>query len=255
MGVDGGLVGRTAALRKDYAGGGYKGSFRVEQAVLDRSVQRASQAGFSVGLICQGDAGIERSLEAVARDPLRADRRHRLEHAYAWAPDLIDRMAELGLVWNTQPPILPVTAPYLPSLLGQRARWAFPFRSLLERGVRISGGSDWGVGSYNPFLGIDALVNHTGDVTPNSLPFNADETVSIHDAIRIYTMGGAFADGREDEVGSIEIGKRADLVVLDRDLTRPDCRYRDTRVLRTYLGGRLVYDSAGGETGGVETGQ
>jgi predicted amidohydrolase YtcJ len=243
MGVDGGLIGATAALLAPYADrpDGYAGSFRVDQATLTAAVRRADEAGWSTGLICQGDAGIDRALRAV-RDLGRPNRPHRLEHAYLWTPELMDEMARLGVAWNTQPAMLPLTGPYLRRMFGDRARWAFPFRSMLERGVTVSGGSDWGVGPMNPFLGLDALVNHRSDVEPGAPPHAEVETISFLEALRVYTLGGAVAGNQAHDRGSITVGKLADLVVLDRDVaTLPDDEIRTLEVEQTFVGGRRVH--------------
>ena len=247
MGVDGGLVGRTAALLEPYTDGpaGFRGSFRATQETLSEAVRRASRAGWQVGLICQGDAGIARALTAIADGgPASGAPRHRLEHAYVWAPELLDRMAELGVIWNTQAQILPLTGGQLAPMLGPRVRWAFPFRSILERGITVSGGSDWSVGPLNPFLGIDAMVHHRSDFGPDASPLVADETVSLQAALRAHTMGGAIAGGQDRDIGSIEAGKLADFVVVDRDLTEVQSGYLgDVRVSQTYVGGNLAFSS------------
>jgi predicted amidohydrolase YtcJ len=157
----------------------------------------------------------------------------------------MDEMAELGVVWNTQAAVLPLTGPYLRPMFGERARWILPFRSMLERGVVVSGGSDWGVGPMDPFLGIDAMVNHRSDIHRDSAPFTANERISLMDALRIYTLGGAIAGGEEQDKGSIQPGKLADLVVLDRDVTTlRDDAIGELRVDETYVGGQLVYERA-----------
>jgi predicted amidohydrolase YtcJ len=249
MGVDGGLIGRTAALFEPYSDrpDGYKGSFRVTQETLDRHVAEADQLGWQVGLICQGDAGIDRSLRAIRA--AAGSTGHRLEHAYLWAEHLIDQAAALDVVWNTQPSLLPITGRYLTRMFGERARWAFPFGSALAAGVTISGGSDWPVGPIDPMIGIDALVNRPVDLTGNE-SFHDEERVSLLDALWIYTAGGARAGLFDRDTGSIEVGKLADFVVLDRDITSTDpSRIRDVRVQQTYVGGDLLYDSGRSEVG------
>lgn len=246
MGVDGGLIGRTAALFEPYSdrSDGFRGSFRVSQETLDAHVADADATGWQVGLICQGDAGIERSLEAV-RKLREARTAHRLEHAYLWADRLLDQTAALGVIWNTQPSLLPITGRYLDRMFGQRARWAFPFRSAVDRGIVVSGGSDWPVGPIDPMVGIDALVNRPIDLSGPEERFHDEERVSVLDALWIYTHGGALAGLEADEKGSLEVGKLADFLVLDRDITGIDpARIRDVRVDQTYVGGVKLFDAA-----------
>jgi predicted amidohydrolase YtcJ len=250
MGIDGGVIGQTAALFEPYSNdptGTRRGSFRVSQEVANDFMVRVQENDWQAGLICHGDWGISRALEAVAhgreRVP-RSDLRHRLEHAYLWSPRVMDRMAELGVLWNAQPPLLEVLGPEgVFGQWGDRARYAFPFRSLLDRGVIISGGSDWGVGPVNPFLGLDILVNHRFGPQDDGQVLNPDERLTVLQALRVYTYNGAYCAFDEAERGSLEPGKLADFAILSEDiLSIPTTRIRDLAVDQTYVDGRLVYD-------------
>ncbi|HYU18962.1 MAG TPA: amidohydrolase [Chloroflexota bacterium] len=252
MGIDGGVIGQTAALFEPYSNDPTRtrrGSFRVSQEVANDFMVRAQASSWQAGLICHGDWGISRALEAVAHGRRQApgpELRHRLEHAYLWNPQTIDRMAELGLIWNTQPPILEVLGREgVYGQWGERTRFAFPFRSLADRGVIISGGSDWGVGVYNPFIGLDILVNHRFGPEEGGQVLNPDECLSVLQAIRVYTYNGAYTAFDERERGSLEEGKLADLALLSDDiLSIPPTRIRDLQVDQTYVDGQLVYERA-----------
>lgn len=250
MGIDGGVIGQTAALFEPYSNdpaGARRGSFRVSQEVANDFMVRAQSGGWQAGLICHGDWGISRALEAVAhgrKESPGPDLRHRLEHAYLWSPTVMDRMAELGVIWNTQPPIMEVVGKEgVYGQWGERARFAFPFKSLADRGVIISGGSDWGVGLYNPLIGLDILVNHRFGPEEGGEVLNPDERLSVLQALRIYTYNGAYTAFEERERGSLEEGKLADLAVLSDDiLTLPPTKIRELEVDQTYVDGRLVYE-------------
>jgi predicted amidohydrolase YtcJ len=250
MGIDGGVIGQTAALSEPYSNdptGTRRGSFRITQEVADACVLRAQANGWQTGLICHGDRGIARSLEAVAyarREAPGPDLRHRLEHAYLWSPAMLDRMGELGVLWNTQPVLLEVLGRKgVYDQWGERARFAFPFKSLNDRGVIISGGSDWGVGNYNPFIGLDILVNHRFGPEQGGEVLNPDERLSVLQALRVYTYNGAYTSFDEGEKGSLEEGKLADLAVLSDDILKiPTTRIRDLQADETYVDGRLVYE-------------
>jgi predicted amidohydrolase YtcJ len=252
MGIDGGVIGQTAALYEAYSNdptGQKRGSFRASQEAANDFVARAQAHFWQTGLICHGDHGIARALEAVAHANKTVpgpDLRHRLEHAYLWSPRLMDRMAELRVVWNTQPVLLEVLGRAgVYEQWGDRARFAFPFRSLLERGVAISGGSDWQVGPYNPLLGIDVLVNHRFGPEEGGAVLNSDERLTVLQALRIYTTGGAYAAFDEQTNGSLEAGKLADLAVLSADiLSVPTTCIRDLQVDQTYVSGQLVHEGA-----------
>ena len=160
IGIDGGVIGQTAALSKPYSNdptGTQYGSFRLDQDAANQLMLKVHSNNWQAGLICHGDRGIMRGLDAVAYARTQAPNRHlrhRLEHAYLWNPEAMDRMAELGVIWNTQPVLMEIVGREgVYSQWGDRARFAFPFKSLIKRGVIISGGSDWPVGLYNPLIG------------------------------------------------------------------------------------------------------
>ncbi|HEY7062343.1 MAG TPA: amidohydrolase [Chloroflexota bacterium] len=250
MGIDGGVIGQTAALYEPYSNdptGRRRGSFRITQEVADRCVLRAQANGWQTGLIAHGDRGIMRALDAIAyarREAPGPDLRHRLEHAYLWSPAVLDRMGELGVLWNTQAVMLEVLGRNgVYDQWGDRARYAFPFKSLYDRGVIISGGSDWGVGNYNPFVGLDILVNHRFGPEQGGEVLNPDERLTVLQALRVYTYNGAYTSFDEGEKGSLEEGKLADLAVLSDDiLTVPTTSIRDLQADQTYVDGRLVYE-------------
>jgi predicted amidohydrolase YtcJ len=208
---------------------------------------KAQATGWQVGLICHGDWGISRALNAIAyaqKEVRTQNLRHRLEHAYLWSPELMDRMSELGVIWNTQPSLLEIVGREgIYSQWGARARLAFPFKSLLKRGVVICGGSDWPVGLYNPLIGLDILVNHRFGPEEKGEVLNSNECLTVREAIRVYTYNGAYAALEEGNRGSLEEGKLADLVVLSDDiLALPVSSIRELKVDQTYVDGRLVYE-------------
>ena len=250
IGIDGGVIGQTAALFEPYSNdpcGTRRGSFRITEELAKDLMLKAQTSGWQVGLICHGDGGISRALNAIAcsLQQVRTNGlRHRLEHAYLWNPDLMDRMAELGVIWNTQPSLLEIVGREgVYSQWGERARFAFPFKSLVRRGVIICGGSDWPVGLYNPLIGLDILVNHRFGPEEGGEVLNADECLSVLEAIRVYTYNGAYTAFEEGNRGSLEQGKLADMVVLSADiLALPARRIRELKIDQTYVEGRLAYE-------------
>jgi predicted amidohydrolase YtcJ len=250
IGIDGGVIGQTAALFEPYSNDPkqtWRGSFRMSQEIANALMIQAQENDWQVGLIAHGDHGIARALDAIdhARKTVPArELRHRLEHAYLWSPKVMDRMGELGVIWNTQPVLMEIMGRGgVYEQWGERARFAFPFKSLADRGVIISGGSDWPVGVYNPLIGIDILVNHRFGPEEGGEVLNQDERLSLLQAIRVYTYNGAYCAFEEDEKGLLEEGKLADLVVLSDDIfALPPAKIRDLKVDLTYVDGRLVYD-------------
>jgi predicted amidohydrolase YtcJ len=255
IGIDGGVIGQTAALFEPYSNdprGTRRGSFRITEELATELMLKAQTDGWQVGLICHGDWGISRALTAIAcalQQTTTDGLRHRLEHAYLWNPELMDRMAELGVIWNTQPSLLEIVGREgIYSQWGERARFAFPFKSLFKRGVVISGGSDWPVGLYNPLIGIDILVNHRFGPEERGEVLNPNECLSVLEAIRVYSYNGAYTAFEEGSRGSLEEGKLADMVVLSDDiLALPTSRIRGVKVDQTYVEGRLAYERQAGE--------
>jgi predicted amidohydrolase YtcJ len=249
IGIDGGVIGQTAALCEPYSNdpsGTRRGSFRLSQETANEFMTKVQSNDWQAGLICHGDHGIMRGLDAIAHARKQVDNRdlrHRLEHAYLWNVEVMDRMGELGVIWNTQPPLLEIIGREgVYGQWGDRARFAFPFRSLTERGVIISGGSDWPVGLYNPLIGIDILVNHRFGPEENGEVLNSNESLNVLQAIRVYTYNGAYTAFEEHEKGSLEEGKLADLAVLSDDiLTLPSTKIRELKIDQTYVDGRLVH--------------
>jgi len=252
IGIDGGVIGQTAALSKPYSNdptGTQYGSFRLDQDAANQLMLKVHSNNWQAGLICHGDRGIMRGLDAVAYARTQAPNRHlrhRLEHAYLWNPEAMDRMAELGVIWNTQPVLMEIVGREgVYSQWGDRARFAFPFKSLIKRGVIISGGSDWPVGLYNPLIGIDILVNHRFGPEENSEVLNSEEGLSVLQALRVYTYNGAYTAFEEDEKGSLEEGKLADMAVLSDDILSVSAtKIREIKIDQTYVDGRLVFERA-----------
>jgi predicted amidohydrolase YtcJ len=162
-----------------------------------------------------------------------------------WNAATIEKAAQLKVVYNGQPPILDVLAEActLEPWGAERSQYAFPFRSLMERGVICSGGSDMPIVTSDPMLGIDCLVNRRLEARPGGPVLNPAERLSVLEAIRVYTLNGAYAHFEEGAKGSIEPGKLADLAVLSGDILRvPTEKLRELTVDLTVVDGRVVHD-------------
>ena len=129
---------------------------------------------------------------------------------------------------------------------GERTRHGFPVRSAMERGIVVSGGSDWPVATLDPLVGIHALVTRQLEPLSAGDYLNPDEAVSVLDAIRIYTLNGAYTTFEEDTKGSLEEGKLADVAVLSANiLDVPTDQIRDVHVVMTVVDGRIVHEEEG----------
>lgn len=227
--ADGVIEAQTAALLEPYVGAtGDRGSLSLPPERLRELVVQLDSAGFQVHIHAIGDRGIRESLDALelARDRNGArDSRHHLAHIQLWNSADVPRLRELGVIANFQP-LWAYADSYIteltePVLGPERSRWLYPIRSVLDSGAIVAAGSDWSVTSMNPLHAIQVAVTRQPlDASqPSWLP---QERASLAEMIAAYTIGGAYLMRQETETGSIEVGKAADLIVLDRDLFEVD---------------------------------
>jgi hypothetical protein len=133
----------------------------------------------------------------------------------------------------------------------ERARQLYPLRSIVRTGARIAAGSDWFVSSPNPFKAIQVGMTRQSPDPPFGAPWIPAERVSREVLLAAYTTGGAYVNRRETETGSLEVGKAADFVIVDRNvLTVPVRRIGGTRVIKTFVDGEEVY--AAGPSAGAK---
>ncbi len=224
-----------------------RGPSYFEQDNLNKIVAAADAAGLTVHIHAIGDRAVRSSLDAIAqarRANGTLDNRDQIAHLELINPADFPRFKQLGVIANFQ--LLwaeagdytdKATIPYLGP---ERSRYLYPARSLRDAGALIAGGSDWGVSSFDPFIAIEHGITrseHRG--LPPLLP---EQALTLQDMVDAYTINAAFALKQERTTGSIEAGKRADFIVLDRDIFSLDpFDLHDTKVAATYLDGREVY--------------
>jgi predicted amidohydrolase YtcJ len=244
--ADGALGSRGAALLAPYSDDPQNSGLELApRADLERWVGEAVAAGFQVCTHAIGDRANRTVLDVyervLAQQP-GPERRLRIEHAQILAPADLPRFKQLGVIPSMQPTHCTSDGPWAERRLGpERARGAYAWRSLLDSGVPIAGGSDFPVESPNPLLGIAAAVTRQPAHGPR---FHPEQAMSRTEAVRAFTGWAAYAGFDEDVAGALAPGMFADLVVLDRDIfTCPEDEIARTRVLLTVLGGEVVYDS------------
>src|SRR5262245_33448690 len=247
---DGVIEPQTAALLEPYSDRpGYRGELLHPPARLREAVTRLDAAGFDVHFHAIGDAAVRASLDAVAAaraaNGMR-DARFQIAHLELVDPADIPRLRELGVVANFQPlwaiKDRYITELTLPRIGARRARWLYPIGSVARSGAVLAFGSDWSVSSADPLLGIEAAVTRLGPEGETTEPLFPEEAIDLAEAIAAYTIGAAFANRLEAEAGSIEVGKRADLVLLDRNLFAiPPVQISDAAVVATLFGGEVVH--------------
>lgn len=244
VGTDGAMGSLTAALHEDYANDpGNKGIIRCTKEDLTDEIVRCHVAGIRTCTHAIGDRAIDMTLDAL-EEAINSrpwpDHRHRIEHAGYVLPRQLERMARLKI--NVSASIgfcYPIGDSHITALGPDRLCGYYPMKSFRDHGVVAAGNSD-GFGDNWALTGI------FGCVTRKSRSGNylcKDEAVPIMDAIKVYTWNAAYLEGSEDLKGSIEPGKHADFVVLDRDITAVDPeKIIETKVLMTIVGGDVAYE-------------
>lgn len=246
---DGGLSGKTAALKQPYRNTQEHGVLRLPFDFFKQCAEEAQQAGFRLATHAIGDAAIERTLavyEALAAQNTRG-LRHRIEHLGLPETEHLHRMRVLGLHCVTQPVFLYELGAnfrqYLPDFYLDRV---YPYRQVLDAGVSLAFSSDAPVvRDFNPLMGIRNAVERRDR---SGALIGGAETLTPREAWRAYTLGAAEANGDDAETGSIAVGKRADLVLLDQNpLETPAAQISEIGVRGVWSGGVLEWGRAGGQ--------
>jgi predicted amidohydrolase YtcJ len=197
-----------------------------------------------------GDAAVRVALEAltaVRADNGASDNRHHIAHLELADPADIPRVAALGVFANFQPFWLFADDSILntePLIGPQRSQRLYAIRSFEQAGARIVAGSDWPVSTANPFPAIEVGMTSRDPDNPTTPPWHPAQVVSLDTLLRAYTIEGATVNHREQDTGSLEAGKAADFIILDRNLFEiPAEAIGDTQVLATFVNGVQVYAS------------
>lgn len=247
--VDGSLGSHTAAMFAPFTDTPKDSGFLVEtEKHLYRWTSEGDKAGLQLIVHAIGDRAISTQLdifERVMKENGPRDRRFRIEHAQHLAPRDIPRFAELGVIPSMQPYHAIDDGRWAEKVIGhERSRTTYAFRSLRDAGARLAFGSDWFVAPPTPLEGIYAAVTRRTLDDRNPDGWIPQQKIGVEDALRAYTINGAFASFEDAIKGSLERGKLADLVLIDRDIARiPGPAIRDARVLMTVVGGRVVYEA------------
>ena len=243
LGVDGAMGSHTAALHEPYENEPEnRGIVRVTQEELTEETVRCHEAGLRVCIHAIGDRAINMALDAVEealeREP-REGHRHRIEHAGYVEEAQLERMERLGVAVSASIGFCyPIGDSHLEALGVGRMGGYYPMRSFREHGI-VAGGNSDGFGSNWAITGIHGCVTRK---TQRGETLASEQAVTVMDAVKAYTVNGAYLEGAEGEKGSLEPGKLADMVVLDRDIfnVEPD-GIIGTKVLMTIVGGEIVY--------------
>ena len=246
--ADGALGPRTAAMIEPYAGEpDNTGIITTDKEEMVDLVSRASLAGLPAAIHAIGDRAVHDVLdvyETVRRVEAdhglaREARRHRIEHVQLIHPDDVGRLADLHIIASMQP--IHATSDYQMAdrYWGARCRWAYNARLQIDCGAVVAFGSDSPIESFDPLLGLHAAVTRRrADGSPGADGWYPEHRLTIQEALWGYTLGPAYAAGLERQLGRLAPGYLADLVVLDRDLTRlAGSDLLDVQVQATMVGG------------------
>lgn len=248
--VDGSLGSHTAAMFAPFTDSPKDSGFLVEtEKDLYDWTSEADKAGLQVIVHAIGDRAINTQLnifERVEKENGPRDRRFRIEHAqHLSAGDLV-RFGQLGVIPSMQPYHAIDDGRWAEKVIGhERAKLTYAFRSLRDAGARLTFGSDWFVAPPTPLLGIYAAVTRRTLDGKNPDGWIPEQKITVEDALKAYTINGAYASFEDSIKGSIERGKLADIVLIDRDITRiPPDQIADAKVTLTIVGGRVVYENS-----------
>jgi predicted amidohydrolase YtcJ len=242
---DGAIASRTAYLSQPYVGSEDEhGILAMGPEETEERVMEMHRAGFQVCIHSNGDLAIDMVLTAYEKAQAaypRADARHRIEHCTLINPDLLRRMKDLECVATPFCTYVYYHGEKMAFYGEDRLEWMFAQRSFLDYGIVGTGATDYPPGPYEPLLGIQSCVTRTGS---DGRVWGASQKVSVEEALKIYTLNGAYASFEENIKGSIEVGKLADLVVLGADPAEVDpMTIKDIPVLRTVVDGVTVHEA------------
>jgi len=240
------MSGRTCWLSEPYSDQpGYYGIPPARsQEDLDKAFQSMHDAGFQIATHSNGDSEIDMVLTAIeraqAKNP-RPDARHRIEHASVMNQSLLDRARKAGVIlvfhsymWEH--------GDKLASYGEKRLAMIHPYRTAIDMGIHVAGHSDSTVSAADPLLRIQDMVTRKGE---NGVGYGINQRVTVEEAIKVWTLDGAYATFEEHNKGSIEPGKLADFAVLRKDPRKvPPDSIKDIVVDATYMGGKNVWQAA-----------
>ncbi|MBY8990821.1 MAG: amidohydrolase [Candidatus Lokiarchaeota archaeon] len=210
----------------------------VDEEEMYEKMKIAHNDGFQIAIHVIGDKGNRICVDLYKRlltEFPRENHRHRIEHASMLTEDVLNDMKEYGIIASCQPPFINSEYTWLEKRIGkERCKYTYPMKSIIDAGIILISGSDCPVEEPNVIMGLHALVDRNG--------FVPEQCISIEEALKTYTINAAYAAFEENIKGSIEVGKLADFVILDKNpLETPKDMIRKIKVLETIIRGESVF--------------
>jgi predicted amidohydrolase YtcJ len=238
--ADGYLAAKTAALFQPYTDdSAASGNMLCTQEEMKTAATKILKMGLQLVIHAMGDKAVDAALSAIeqaSKEAPRKDARNRIEQAAVLNEELINRMKMQKVIVSVQPRVVASEFSVWSATehLGtERARWLYPLKTLLKKGIRVVGGSDCPMEPLNPLLGIQAVVTRE---------FFPEERITVGEALCMYTVDAAYSSGEENIKGTVETGKLADLTVLSHDPRKvPPNEIENITVEMTIVGGKVVY--------------
>lgn len=253
--LDGVIEAHTAAMLEPYANDPSRGQLYFTPEKYKEGVMQLDRLGYQIFTHAIGDRAIRLALDAYEeanKENGHTDARDKIEHIEDPSAQDIPRFGKLGVIASMQPlhatPNHDILEVWAVNVGAERAQRAWPWHDILAGGAHMSFGSDWPVVTLNPWPGVEILLTRE---TPEGTPpggWHPHERLTLPQAIKGYTLEGAFAAKRDKTEGSLEVGKLADLIVISQDLFKvaPN-QIGNTKVMITMVGGKVVYQDSSWE--------
>lgn len=250
--LDGTPMGHSGYMLAPYSDQpGFQSKPMITAEFLKSKVTKLDKAQIKVRLHACGDGAVQLGLDAFEEAIMvngSNHLRHCIEHIESIAPQDIERFGELEVIASVQPEHLPkydfYNHPFHAIIGEERMRYSWPFKSLLDKGAKLAYGTDYPVAELNPFQGVYRSVTRLTNEGEPKGGFNPREKLGLHETLRAYTYGSAYAAGCENELGTLESGKLADFIVIDKNIFACIDNREDVfsmQVLMTIMDGEIVY--------------
>ncbi|HLI46581.1 MAG TPA: amidohydrolase [Geobacterales bacterium] len=241
--LDGALGVRSAYLSEPYSDDeNNRGQLNLDEKTFYEIVEEADSAGLQMAVHAIGDACADLVIDAYSKVKNRDSLRHRLEHGSVLRVDQIEKLTKLNIPIAVQPHFI-ITDWWAKKRLGaKRIKWLYAFKSMLNKGVKVSLSTDSPVEPLNPWETIYASVTRGRFENIEYYEDTKEESLSLEEALYAYTLGSAYIMREEDNLGSLEVGKFADFIILDRDpFEVEEHDLKKIKVLETHIGGQFIY--------------